>query len=553
MKLKGIAKLTIKNEDGSIAFQEEHSNAITPALAKIFNHNLAGTVDYRKITPILNKLLGGVCLWDGTLNENSIYLPKRTEATLVAHAGQNVYASASADATRGNPNDEAEGYGPVENGFCFVWEWGTTQGAGQITGLTLCHADIGDYYNQLDLDTMQDLAPVEDISNYSLNANDIEYSDVSPSAANLTQVVVFNKFDKIPLGFYGDINRVMSIELEETSSGGGYGGGEWRSGRVNIYISKFTGDELWLWNSPGDLVPEEEKTLHITLPHWQWANFSRLGRCIYDVAYDETNKHLYFMTLGERSYYDWEQMPSGDFNYSWFPFSNTLWIIDIDLEAGTKQTREAELPLIDGGASYVFRAHEEPYEPRQFHIVNGCVYLPIYTCNWKTVQRFNPQTQQWYDVRYPNYEDVPLYSAGGAKVNLRTGAIAEYFTGPFATEGENSRSFIASLDLGNERAMGPDFMTERQSPNLHNRSLTRDTQLFGSNWRFNRLYVASTASSLIQYATLYKGAGGGDRIRGAILNKMYQASVFRLTRAVTKTLTQTMTVEYTILQTEEET
>ena len=567
MKLKGRARLTIKNEDGSIAYREEHTNAITPALAAIFNNNIAGTVDFTKVTPILNKLLGGVCLWNGTLNENDIFLPKQNNAVLVAHAGQNAYSSASDDPTRGLPNDEAEGYGDVENGFCFVWEWGTSQGNGQITGLSLCHADVGDYYNQLHKSTGMTFCPVDDISNYLLNSNNIVYSDSSPSVAQEPALVgvrkqvtesgqTVYKSNDIPIGFYDDLNHVVTVDLIEDGEGAGEGGGDYRTGHININICKFTGDGLWLWNNVGDV--KVERTISVTPLWWQWGNFEALGRGIFYIVYDEEIKHLYIISIGHRNMP--EDPPTQIYNVKWLPMEMGLTYRDVDLETGTVTTKTID--LYDGSQGndqpqLVVRTNEEPYEPIFMHAIGGCIILPVYRINWVSTG---------VDEGYYDYGNVDTIASAGVRINLRGAQVLDYVDGGMAYEGSNGRSYTSQVDLGNGRSMLPNAFFERrpssttitdpagrsQTSFFYCDPIPRTTTIFGTDYRSNRAYFASKSDSLIQYATLVKTAGAGN-IRGAILNKMYQASVFRLTRAVTKTVGQTMTVEYTITQEVEET
>ena len=561
MRLKGIAKFTIRNEDGSIAYQEEHSNTITPALQKIFDNNLVGTVDYTKLTPILNKLLGGVCLWYGLLNENDIFLPKQSNAKLVAHAGQHTYSSASDDPTRGVPNDQADGYGPVENGFRWVWEWANSQGVGTIQGLTLTHADVGDYYNQLNRGTLPNFEPIEDISNYIINSSDLSYSDATPAVADLPKVVGINKAEKMPLGFYGDINHVVSIQYTEDEQTSGPGGGDWRKGHVDIFISKFTGTDLWLQNEIGDIEPDEERT--ITVPFdigvgvtWQWANFGTPARCFHYVAYDETNKHVYFMSAGTQ---DYPQSPSSStYNVKYYGCGSVLYVKDVDLTTGTITNRFIIHPIIHGAPAdhYGFRAHNEPYEPLQIQVVDGCVILPLYAIHWIPTPTPEDPNAGYYD-----FEHAETVSTIAVRVDIRNGEIKDYIDGVDSFYRDNANSCAVHVNLGNGRMMYPNAYFEEKTPstegflgtnNLSGDDLVRNTTLFGQPWRFNRIFTAQRSDSLIQFFTKLRTNAQDTQLRGAVLNKMYQASVFRLNTTVNKTSDQTMTVEYTITQVEDE-
>lgn len=576
MKLKGTAEIQIINKDGTVAHREKHTNTITQALQKIFENNLGATVDYRKLTPILDKLIGGVCAWDGILDETSIYLPKQTNATLTAHAGQHTYASASDDPTRGNPSTSDEDYGPTEdgNGFTWVWTFDESQGVGDITGLTLTHSDVGDYYNQLDSTTLpSDFEPVEDASNYILNANTYGYDAGSPQASALPKVVGLNLprassddpihgLDKIPLGFYKDKNHVVSVEMvEDREDHAGIGGGDWRYGHYNIYISRFNGDEIWLRDTLGDLRPEEEKTIAASV-QWQWANTTSLGRGIHYLAYDEEIRHLYIFTLGIPDYVNWDPYPSqSTFWYRWWPFAPSFQYKDINLDTGEIETKQSGA-IGTAIWGYCFRIHEEAYEPIVLKVIDGKIILPKYTVHSKIVRKeVNPG--EWVDVEVPDcqatYNDTT--PAGGVRVNMRTGAIEDYLEGPIAYEGNNGRSYTSQIGLGSDRVMFPNALIERTPTqegsagfprNYRSRTVTRTTAIFGTDNRTSRLYTAQKSDSLILYGTLPIRNQGGDRLRGAILNKMYQASVYRLNAKVTKGNDQTMKIIYRIEQEEEQ-
>jgi len=559
MKLKGKATITLINRDGSIAYQEKHTNAITPALAKILGNNLSGTVDYTKLTPIIQKLLGGVCLWHGSLDETSVYLPKQSTATLTAHAGTRSTGGTAGDNTRGTPNtSEGSGYGPIPNGFRFVWEWGSGKGDGKISGLTLCHQDVGDYYNQLHAAQMTDFAPIEDVSNYVMNDNDMTYSDTSPQSTDLPTIVGYSGLKGVPVGFYGDMNHVVSIENVEDETSTMEGGGDGRRGHVNIYISQFSGKDLWLENGLGEVIPDETRTISVSI-RWQLGSTDALGRCLYYVAYDEEIKHLYLLQTYHLQYNDWDA-PSPPFVFTGWPYNYELQIIDVDLEDGTHETKTVDLPFMSHRDLPVFRMPAQQYNPKQLHVFSGSVIIPVYKTTWVSTPTPEDPYAGYYDWRNGTTSSTAL----SARVNLRTGVIEDYLSGGSFYEQNNASNFSGHIDLGNDRSVFPTIYVEKRAtasttpvydcgdyPLLYDAStITRDTQIFGSDQQNNRTFVASSDNELIQFATSYRN-GDGDKLKGAILNKMYQASVFRLAQTVTKTSEQTMKVEYEIYQEEE--
>ncbi len=546
MKLKGTAKITLRDaKTGRIVKEEEHSNAITPALQAIFDNNLAGTVDFSKLTPIMSRLLGGVILWRGNVYSSDIYLPKQENAKITAHAGSDT--SASGDSTKGTLNTNPAATGPVPNGYKWTWDWTTSNGNGNITALSLVHEDVGNDYNQNRSGSGFGFSPVEDISNYIINANDFVPDTSVPDYTDLPCAVGTPDQEKIPIGFYGDKNHVVSFSLEETDSQGPME--EWRDGTVHFYVSKFTGTNVWLRNSIADI--DIEKTVNVDIDNllgWQFGSITRYARACFYVAYDETNKHAYLLQCASGH----SILDPGPAEYcnDWL----TIW--DIDLVGETVERRKVRLPA-SGDDQWVFRSNEGEYIPIQLHIEDGCVFLPIYLLEW--IPTGDEPGQGYYD-----YANLPTSSSLGVRVNLRTATLEGYFDGcTIATQGANAISNNCHVDLGKERSMYPGVIIEKlgasetrggRSYTFYSEPVTRENKIFGTDNNKNRTYVASTASSLIQFATrcTYSGDGGVDQLRGAILNKMYMASVFPLAMPVAKTSATTMTVEYTVTQAEDE-
>ena len=540
MKLKGTAKIILRDaKTGKIVQEEAHSNTITPALASIFNNNIAGTLDFAKVTPILNRLLGGVCLWRGNLYPNDIFLPKQTNARLTAHAGSDT--SAGLDPTKGVLNVGQGATGPIPNGYKWVWDWAANAGNGSINALTLVHEDVGNHYNQNRTGSMA-FAPVEDVSNYIINANDFIPS--GNQALTVPAFVGTPDQHKIPIGFYGDKNKVVSFRLEEKDISG-----DVRSGSIHIYISKFTGTDLWLKNSIADVDIERE--LEFSIP-WQSGEQDWIGRAAFYIAYDETNKHLYLL-------YCWDSTNTVPIHG--IKYNHVITIHDIDLETGTKTERTATTWPQGPYAHmsyYAPRSVEEYYDPLQLQVVNGCVFMPVYYVEGYVPHEPTPEDPDPYD-----WKTALLTSNLGVRINLRTGDVEDWYDGvPLLDYHENNALGInAHINLGNERTMGPGVMLERLATgeskyqklfNFYAEEVTRETSVFGTDGRYNRTYFANSSDSLIMYATRCTASGVGDNLRGAVLNKMYQASVFNLAAPVAKTSANTMSVEYSITQVQED-
>lgn len=146
-KLKGKFSIELFDaETGRLDRKVESENLVTNAVRDIFAANNLGLTDYSSIMPLSTKLFGGILCFANSLVEDpdNYHLPKTSVNPVVAHAGQTTYSSASADTTRGQPNDVESGV--ITNGYKHVWEFASTQGNGTISALGLCPADLGDWW-----------------------------------------------------------------------------------------------------------------------------------------------------------------------------------------------------------------------------------------------------------------------------------------------------------------------------------------------------------------------------------------------------------------------
>jgi hypothetical protein len=543
MRLKGTCKITLKDaKTGRIEHQEEHSNTITPALQNILEKNMSGTVNYAKLFPLFNKLLGGICCWNGTLDATDIFLPKQENAVLTSHAGLHQYEDPADDRSRG----QLVSAQLQTNGYKWTWEWGTTQGNGNISDVTLVHPDVGDYYEQSHNDFNDAFCPVEDISNYIINAYDFQNNDqTSPTAQSLPQRVGNAQQKRMPLGFYGDLNHVVSIELTEDEQYQSSYGGDWRKGHVTIYISKFAGTGTYLWNEVGE--PDYERKIDVPLTFaWQQANFE-VVRGAFHVAYDEEIKHFYILWGGTPAYVDYDPMPDPPFTFRAYPVSSSLHYIDVDLETGTISTMKT---ITNRQHQLMFRFLKQSYIPLQLQVVEGHIIMPLY---------YVPKNE---DGKY-QYLQADSTASCGVRLDLRSSTIKDYVEELDIAYGDNSYNGTGNINLGNGRSMWLNHYVEKKASkdlilsDLDSWFYTKAMsfpEFFPNAWHTGRIFTASSVNSLVQFC-IVAGNGVQDwnkRIRGALLNKMYKASAFHLQDRVIKTNTHIMTVEYTLTQEGEE-
>lgn len=495
MKLKGKATLILTdNETGREVFRESHKNTITPALEKIFAGDLSGTLAYNKIMPVLTKLLGGVCLFNGSLDPTDIFLPKMSDAVLTAHAGQNTTFDAAADPKRGVINTAMSG--PINNGYKFTWQW-TTTGNGTITDLALTHADTGDYWNESTPNIMAaNFEPVEDVSLHNLDASDFVYiGEYGLPGDHLAES------KRIPIGFLDDTNSVVTIEVDQNNM------------RFNVYVAKFTGTGAWIWNELGEPYDEYMLPFEVSFP--QWGTFENLGYFMYMLAFDKDNKKLWAFTNGQTNVGGSWQNKSKDFYYDC-----------LDLTTGTVSSGNVDCindlgPITDPDSPYFcFITNPSAGNPILTQVVDGSVFLPT---DKNCVLRVNLSDMTDREIVNGLYVYVGNQQTNNGAVNLGNDRICLLNTYGF----KQVNGDYIGMDI--KRVPG---------------------SVFGWEVTSCRVFAAEQPTpSPVQFLTRNFLSPDDDPTRGAILNKLYQATVFHLENGpVVKSSTQTMTLEYEITQ-----
>ena len=498
MKLHGKATLTIKDsKTGKLLHRESHSNTITPAIASIMSSNLSGTLSYGDIMPLVSKLLGGACLFNGTVDPADIFLPKAEDATLTAHAGQNQTFDAAADPKRGIINTALSG--PISNGYKWTWQW-TTTGNGTITDVALTHADTGDFWNESVPNMMAaNFEPCEDICLHNLDGTIFGYSGEYGLPGDHLE-----NAKKIPIGFLDDVNGVVTIEVDEDNM------------RFNVYVAKFPGNGAWIWNELGE--PYDEYMIPFVVSHPQWGYFENLGYFMYMLAFDKENKKLYAFTNGSQRVDGSWINKSKDFSYD---------ILDLNTGIVTSGTVDCESALgapDPDNPNLCFISTFSAGNPILTQIVDGSVFLPTDKSQVLRVNLSNTADQELIDNLYVT---VGNDQTNNGAVNLGNDRICLLNTYGYK-KGDGT---YAGLPIKRENAV---------------------STVFGPQDKNVRVFAAEQPTpSPIQFLTRSYYGVPDDPPRGAILNKLYMATVFHLENSVTKSASQTMTLEYTLTQEEE--
>lgn len=127
--IKGHARIELTNvETGEVEVHED-DNLITNAVNYIMSMDVAAfnhqPNDY--VLPIATRLLGGIMLFDGELEESADNINFPTDVHLVGYANQDTNTS---DKYRGSYN--AAESGKTDSGYKSVWDFGTSQANGTI-------------------------------------------------------------------------------------------------------------------------------------------------------------------------------------------------------------------------------------------------------------------------------------------------------------------------------------------------------------------------------------------------------------------------------------
>lgn len=139
--IKGKVTIDLHNHNSGFTERYEKENMITDAVAKTINAWQGGNKEASAIMPIANRILGGIMMFDGLIDEDrsNIHFPGK-EAHLVGYALQDTNTS---NVIRGSYNFAESG--ETSTGFTSVWDFGTSQANGVIRSLARTVALEGQY------------------------------------------------------------------------------------------------------------------------------------------------------------------------------------------------------------------------------------------------------------------------------------------------------------------------------------------------------------------------------------------------------------------------
>ena len=133
--LKGKVQIELHNHKTGLRDRIEQENLVTDAVGMFANAvGCANLLPNDHVTPITEKALGGIYLFDDLLTESTSNVFFPDNAKLIASAGQ---GTDTAESNRGSFNSLESG--EIANGYMSVWDFSTSQANGLIKSLARTH------------------------------------------------------------------------------------------------------------------------------------------------------------------------------------------------------------------------------------------------------------------------------------------------------------------------------------------------------------------------------------------------------------------------------
>lgn len=311
-KLKGHVKLTLKDaETGEIQKVVEGDNIFTNALPDIITQcNYFGCMDYSQILPLWEKWFGGCLLYtdpfpvDEATEEpdpNDYFIKNDSVNKLIAHAGDTFTSDIRDDPKRGMPNTYLQQRSPQS--ITMGWQWGPTQGNGQISAISLCHKDVGNCGTGSNSNAFKTLQPMIDGGK----------SNLTPWPKNPYP----HDYHRTCWGFVDDVwcfRAWVGLEDEEYQP---YAGRDLEATTICFYRAAYKSAGM----TDTNLNEKDEYCITFHSVGWNWNSYY-LSRW-----WDEENKNLWIFA-GGLGHSPWHT------NYFWgmkIPFiKDNRWTVDLD-------------------------------------------------------------------------------------------------------------------------------------------------------------------------------------------------------------------------------
>lgn len=163
---KGHVRFIIKDKKGRITKSYEADNLVTNVVRDVFANNYMGALDPSVITPLWEKMYGGLLLFrDGHQNPNDAndyWVKSDAHQFCCGHAGHDNPDDISDDITRGMYNTALQ----VKNKSSIkqVWEWNANTDYIPISAASLCPESVGNVGTPKDSQAFRNFSPFEILS-----------------------------------------------------------------------------------------------------------------------------------------------------------------------------------------------------------------------------------------------------------------------------------------------------------------------------------------------------------------------------------------------------
>lgn len=494
-KLKGHIKLTLHNCRTGKNEVVEGDNIITNAVRDIFLNNQLGGVDYSKLLPLWSKWFGGVLCYEnahplsgGVLDPDDYYPQGDLINPVTAHAGQVSPQDLADDRKRGMPNTAGQVFtdGVVKQ----AWEWGSTQGNGNISALSLTHADVGDCGLGSTSDAFGAFSPFDLIQGSQLPNSD---------AGLINKDNLFTRYDDNH-GLFFTIGDVGDFYYGRHTS--------FATKKLTIYVRRLPYFKAGLI-----------ETLHADSDYQRVFTVETSGANMYaqpSYYFDIEHKYLWIFynntsTCGSEAVaYWWEG--------TWNNKTVNYFVVDCEneeiVDEGTIVSASTDLAPLSMPRAIGAGATETDFYVNACIVKDGSyVYLPTGTING-------------YWTAYNNYRIT-----GYRKINITNQAdqdVIEF--------NDTQNAFMSAIKAG-----GLIINSGRVVNGGVGYSCV--SQLTESNRAFNDVHKPSFLAMPIGV-----GNQSGTLPRYIVANKLVNSSKFNLPSTVQKTSNQSMTVEYTLTE-----
>lgn len=513
-KLKGHVKLTLKNaKTGETEKVIEGDNIVTNALPDILDkNNYFGCVDYNILTPLWSKWFGGCILYENPfpvdevteeIDPNDYWIKNNSFNKLIGHAGDQVTSDIGDDPTRGMPNTYLRVKNP--NSLTMAWEFGPTQALGEISSIALCHKDVGNSGTGKNSNAFRAFQPFEIINRSNLG---------SISGNN----------------YYQDHN--ISGQLDDHWAFFYYVG---QHGQEN---TQFTGGQY---------------DKHSITIHFKRTCFDEVG--LQDTNYAKDNSWVTSTYSG----FEWSGPPA----YSWDKTNKTLWLFRCDATGWVQYGKFVFTKQADGtwytNWTYDYFYYEESDDLAAFNNI----------INFYTLPRMGVQIPHQQKVVEGVTQDVFYFprSDGNSwlKFNIQNQAdkeIIQFNAGPGSGVG-GSHQRTGSNGLDSEALIvlpshvvnsGIGYPCTVQFPIVTDwaewwNMSTGNIDLYCSGFIFAQ---PNEPSTFIYPLASRTSTCPNSTPRWIAVNKLVHTTMFNLSESVMKTTAQTMILEYTLTEVDED-